>query len=204
MCDAVAHGRVDCAIVGGEVPEELRPSLAAEPFAQDELALMVRVLFFSPWVSSRGAQLKDEENMSYLRLLLYVGGSLHGAQLNAGDHIRHTCVFFFCLWVLHCMVHSLKTVSTCHAGLLQRGMHTSGHGALSFPYSGDERKELALISSSPAVSLESAALRLRKTKTLNPKPTSCAVPCGRCRRGTRWRRAARWTWRSCTRWRWCR
>ena len=42
MCDAVAHGRVDCAIVGGEIPEELRPSLAAEPFAQDELALVVR------------------------------------------------------------------------------------------------------------------------------------------------------------------
>lgn len=42
VCDAVAHGRVDCAIVGGEIPEELRPSLAAEPFAQDELALVVR------------------------------------------------------------------------------------------------------------------------------------------------------------------
>ena len=44
VCDAVAHGRVDCAIVGGEIPEELRPSLAAEPFAQDELALVVRAL----------------------------------------------------------------------------------------------------------------------------------------------------------------
>ncbi|KAK9831888.1 hypothetical protein WJX81_005804 [Elliptochloris bilobata] len=41
VCGALAHGQVDCAIIGGEVPEELRQCLAAEPFAQDELALVV-------------------------------------------------------------------------------------------------------------------------------------------------------------------
>jgi DNA-binding transcriptional LysR family regulator len=34
VCDAVAAGAVDCAIIGGEVPAELAHSLRAEPFAQ--------------------------------------------------------------------------------------------------------------------------------------------------------------------------
>ncbi len=40
-CWAVANGQVDLAIIGGEVPSELRDSLEVIPYAEDEMALIV-------------------------------------------------------------------------------------------------------------------------------------------------------------------
>ena len=37
ICDAVAGGELDVAIVGGEVPPELRPSLRVATYAEDQL-----------------------------------------------------------------------------------------------------------------------------------------------------------------------
>ncbi|KAK9916423.1 hypothetical protein WJX75_002429 [Coccomyxa subellipsoidea] len=40
-CDAVARGEADCAIIGGDVPEDLAPVLQVTPYANDELVLIV-------------------------------------------------------------------------------------------------------------------------------------------------------------------
>ncbi|BDA41067.1 probable ruBisCO transcriptional regulator [Coccomyxa sp. Obi] len=40
-CDAVARGEADCAIIGGDVPEDLEAILQVTPYAHDELVLIV-------------------------------------------------------------------------------------------------------------------------------------------------------------------
>ena len=41
VCDAVAAGALDAAIVGGDVPADLAPSLSVAPYAADEIVLVV-------------------------------------------------------------------------------------------------------------------------------------------------------------------
>ncbi len=44
ICDAVAAGELDVAIIGGEVPPELYPALKSVTYAEDQLVRPERAL----------------------------------------------------------------------------------------------------------------------------------------------------------------
>jgi DNA-binding transcriptional LysR family regulator len=65
-CWSIVNGQVDLAIIGGEVPLELLTSLEIEPYAEDELALVLPV--FHPLAQKDVVQREDLYRLSFITL----------------------------------------------------------------------------------------------------------------------------------------
>ncbi len=63
---SVANGQIDLAIIGGEVPSELRDSLEIIPYAEDELALIMPV--FHPLAARASIQKDDLYSLQFIAL----------------------------------------------------------------------------------------------------------------------------------------
>lgn len=50
ICDAVAGGELDVAIIGGEVPDELQASLKAVTYAEDQLVRFSPLFHFATFL----------------------------------------------------------------------------------------------------------------------------------------------------------
>jgi DNA-binding transcriptional LysR family regulator len=65
-CWSIVNGQVDLAIIGGEVPLELQTSLDIEPYAEDELALVLPV--FHPLAQKETVQREDLYRLNFITL----------------------------------------------------------------------------------------------------------------------------------------
>jgi DNA-binding transcriptional LysR family regulator len=65
-CWSIVNGQVDLAIIGGEVPLELQASLDIEPYAEDELALVLPV--FHPLAQKETVQREDLYRLNFITL----------------------------------------------------------------------------------------------------------------------------------------
>lgn len=65
-CWSVVNGQVDLAIIGGEIPIELQASLEIEPYAEDELALVVPM--FHPLAQKDVVQREDLYKLGFIAL----------------------------------------------------------------------------------------------------------------------------------------
>jgi DNA-binding transcriptional LysR family regulator len=65
-CWSIVNGQVDLAIIGGEVPLELQTSLDIEPYAEDELALVLPV--FHPLAQKETIQREDLYRLNFITL----------------------------------------------------------------------------------------------------------------------------------------
>jgi DNA-binding transcriptional LysR family regulator len=65
-CWSVMNGQVDLAIIGGEVPLELQSALEIEPYAEDELALVLPV--FHPLAQKDVVQREDLYKLGFIAL----------------------------------------------------------------------------------------------------------------------------------------
>jgi DNA-binding transcriptional LysR family regulator len=63
---SVANGQIDLAVVGGEVPPELQESLEIQPYAEDELALILPV--FHPFAKLEKIQKEDLYKLQFIAL----------------------------------------------------------------------------------------------------------------------------------------
>jgi DNA-binding transcriptional LysR family regulator len=65
-CWSIVNGQVDLAIIGGEVPLELQTSLDIEPYAEDELALVLPV--FHPLAQKETVYREDLYRLNFITL----------------------------------------------------------------------------------------------------------------------------------------
>lgn len=65
-CWSIVNGQVDLAIIGGEVPLELQTSLDIEPYAEDELALVLPI--FHPLAQKETIQREDLYRLNFITL----------------------------------------------------------------------------------------------------------------------------------------
>jgi DNA-binding transcriptional LysR family regulator len=65
-CWSIVNGQVDLAIIGGEVPLELQTSLDIEPYAEDELALVLPM--FHPLAQKETVQREDLYRLNFITL----------------------------------------------------------------------------------------------------------------------------------------
>ncbi|MGB8698997.1 MAG: LysR family transcriptional regulator [Thermosynechococcaceae cyanobacterium] len=65
-CWSVVNGQVDLAIIGGEVPLELQSTLEIEPYAEDELALVLPI--FHPLAQKEVVQREDLYKLEFIAL----------------------------------------------------------------------------------------------------------------------------------------
>jgi DNA-binding transcriptional LysR family regulator len=65
-CWSIVNGQVDLAIIGGEVPLELQTSLDIEPYAEDELALVLPI--FHPLAQKETVQREDLYRLNFITL----------------------------------------------------------------------------------------------------------------------------------------
>jgi DNA-binding transcriptional LysR family regulator len=65
-CWSVVNGQVDLAIIGGEIPVELQTTLEIEPYAEDELALVLPV--FHPLAQKEVVQREDLYKLGFIAL----------------------------------------------------------------------------------------------------------------------------------------
>ncbi len=65
-CWSVMNGQVDLAIIGGEIPVELQATLEIEPYAEDELALVLPV--FHPLAQKEVVQRDDLYKLGFIAL----------------------------------------------------------------------------------------------------------------------------------------
>ena len=65
-CWSVMNGQVDLAIIGGEIPIELQATLEIEPYAEDELALVLPV--FHPLAQKEVVQREDLYKLGFIAL----------------------------------------------------------------------------------------------------------------------------------------
>ncbi|MCG9892882.1 MAG: LysR family transcriptional regulator [Thermosynechococcaceae cyanobacterium MS004] len=65
-CWSVMNGQVDLAIIGGEIPLELQASLEIEPYAEDELALVLPI--FHPLAKKDVVQREDLYKLGFIAL----------------------------------------------------------------------------------------------------------------------------------------